>query len=49
MSEEKRYIIKLDDKTRVTVKEYQLFKSRWITYFGSVEKVEEFIKNYKCK
>jgi hypothetical protein len=41
------YTIKIDDRTVVTVLEHQLFKPRWISYFGSVEAVENFIKNYK--
>ena len=43
----KRYKIDLDEKTVVTVLEHHLFKDRWIKYFGSMEAVEEFIKNYK--
>jgi hypothetical protein len=44
IQEEKRYTIKLDTKTTVQVRESHLFKDRWIEYFGSIEKVEEFIK-----
>jgi hypothetical protein len=43
----KKYKIWLDNKTLVLVNEYQLFKDRWITYFGSIENVKDFIKNYK--
>jgi len=42
-----KYTIKLDSRTVVTVLEHQLFKPRWITYFGSVENILEFIKNYE--
>ena len=47
MQEEKKYIIRLDSRTVVQVAEYQLFKPRWITHFGSIEQVQEFINNYK--
>ena len=40
----KRYKIRLDEKTLVTVLEHHLYKPRWIKYFGSIEAVEEFIK-----
>ena len=43
----KRYKIETDERTTVTVLEHHLFKDRWIKYFGSIEAVEEFIKNYK--
>lgn len=42
----KKYIIKLENKAVVTVNLRQLFKPRWISFFGSVENVKEFIKNY---
>lgn len=44
--EDTKYIIKLENKAVVTVSYRQLFKPRWIKYFGSVEEVREFIKNY---
>jgi hypothetical protein len=47
MEEEKRYKIKLDSRTEVTVLEHQLFKERWIKYFGSIDNILEFIKNYE--
>lgn len=47
MSEEKKYKIQLDRRTVVTVNEFQLYKKRWITHFGSIEEVDKFIKNYK--
>jgi len=43
---DKRYIIRLDRKTVVTVLGHQLFKPKWITHFGSIDAVKEFIKNY---
>ena len=43
----KRYKIDLDEKTVITVLEHHLYKPRWIKYFGSLEAVEEFIKNNK--
>jgi len=47
MIEEKVYTIKTDERTVFTVLEHQLFKKRWIDYFGSVEAVLLFIENYK--
>lgn len=41
-----KYIIELENKAVVTVNLHQLFKPRWIEYFGSVEGVRDFIKNY---
>jgi hypothetical protein len=41
---DKRYKIKLNKKTTVEVLEHQLYHDRWIKHFGSVEKVEKFIK-----
>jgi hypothetical protein len=43
----RKFKVYLDPKTLVVVNEHQIYKERWITYFGSIEKVEEFIKNYK--
>lgn len=42
-----RFKIKTDARTTFVVLEYQLFKKRWIDHFGGVDKVKEFIKNYK--
>lgn len=39
------YLIKLNPTTTVSVKEEDLFRPRWVKFFGSVEAVEEFIKN----
>lgn len=47
MEEVVKYKIKLDTRTEVTVLEHQLFKPRWIEYFGSIDNVLEFIKNYE--
>jgi len=47
MDEDKKYVIRLDKNTLVTVNGYQLFNTRWLNYFGSEEAVREFIKNYK--
>ena len=47
MPEEKKYKIKTDSKTVYTVSLSHLFKPRWIEYFGGVEGVKEFIKNYQ--
>ena len=44
---DKKYTIKIDRKTTFTVLEHQLFKPRWIKYFGGMDKVEEFIKKNK--
>lgn len=41
------YKIHLDSKTVVSVNEHQIFKPRWIKYFGSVENIQLFIENYK--
>ena len=41
-----KYKIQLDRRTQITVLEHQLFKPRWIKYFGSVENVMSFIENY---
>jgi len=46
MPTEKKYTITLENKAVVTVTLSQLYKDRWITYFGGVDKVNEFIKNY---
>jgi len=43
----KKYKIFLNPKTLVIVNEYQLYKERWIKYFGGIDEVKEFIKNYK--
>lgn len=44
---ERSYTIRLDSKTVISVKGYQLYKERWLNYFGSIDAVDEFIKNYK--
>lgn len=41
-----KYIIHLNEKTKISVRENQLYRPRWVKYFGSVEAVEQFIKNY---
>jgi hypothetical protein len=46
MAEMKRYKIKIDSRTEITVLGHQLYKERWIKHFGSIENVTEFIKNY---
>ena len=46
MSDTETYRITLDDLAVVTVSKQHLYKPRWVTYFGSIEKVNEFIKNY---
>ena len=46
MSDTVKYKITLDDLAVVTVSKHQLFKPRWVTYFGGVDGVNEFIKNY---
>jgi hypothetical protein len=43
----RRFKIKIDPRTTFTVNEDQIFKKRWVEYFGSIEQVEEFIKNYE--
>tara|TARA_R110002073_G_scaffold32817_3_gene99181 strand:- start:5053 stop:5202 length:150 start_codon:yes stop_codon:yes gene_type:complete len=45
-STDNKYKIKLDAKTIVVVNGYQIYKPRWINYFGSEEAVDKFIKNY---
>lgn len=47
MGDDVKYTIRLDSRTLVTVLEHQLFKTRWIEHFGSVDEVLEFIKNYE--
>lgn len=47
MIEAVKYKIKLEDLAVVTVSKQHLFKRRWIKFFGGVDKVHEFIKNYK--
>ena len=47
MAEDKKYEIKVDRKTTFTVLEHQLFRPRWIEYFGGLEEVEKFIKDNK--
>ena len=44
---DKKYKIKVDSRTTFTVLEHQLYKPRWIEYFGGIDKVEEFINNYE--
>jgi hypothetical protein len=44
--EDKRYIIKIDRRTEYKVIEHQLYKPKWLAYFGGIEGVREFIKNY---
>lgn len=46
METDKKFKIRLDSRTEVTVLEHQLFRERWIIYFGSLDKVKEFITNY---
>jgi len=43
---ETKFEIRIDRRTVYTVLEHQLYKKKWITHFGGVEKVKEFIKNY---
>jgi hypothetical protein len=43
----RKFKIKIDPRTIITVNEEQIFRRRWIAHFGGIEKVEEFIKNYK--
>ena len=43
---DKRYTIRLDNRTVVTVLEHQLFKPKWIAHFGSIDEIKKFIKNY---
>ena len=47
MSNSVKYKIEMDDLAVVTVSHQHLFKQRWIKHFGGVDKVKEFIKNYK--
>ena len=42
-----KYKIQLPDRAVAIVSLRQLYKPRWIKHFGSVDKVREFIKNYK--
>lgn len=42
-----KFKIKVDRRTTYTVFEHQLYKKKWIEHFGGVDKVKEFIKNYK--
>ena len=46
MSDTVKYKITLDDLAVVTVSKQHLYKPRWVTYFGGIEGVKEFIKNY---
>jgi len=46
MNADKKYKIKLENKAIVTVNLRKLFKGRWIEYFGGVDEVKKFIKNY---
>jgi hypothetical protein len=43
----KKYKILLDPRTIVIVNEFQIYKERWLSYFGGIEGVESFIANYK--
>lgn len=45
--ENMKFEIHLTNRAVVTVTLAHLFKTRWIKYFGSVDNVKEFIKNYK--
>ena len=47
MSDIGKYKITLEDLAVVTVSKQHLFKQRWIKFFGGVDGVKEFIKNYK--
>jgi hypothetical protein len=40
---EPRYKIQYDAKTIFVVREHQLFRPKWIAFFGSVDKVKDFI------
>lgn len=44
---DKKFKIRIDSKTVYTVNITQLFKPKWIEYFGGVDNVREFIKNYE--
>ena len=46
MAIERKYNIRLDENTVVTVSLTQLFKPRWMEYFGGEKEVREFIINY---
>ncbi len=41
------YNIKVDSRTMFTVYEHQLWKPRWIEYFGGEKGVQDFIDTYK--
>jgi hypothetical protein len=41
------YLIRINPTTVVSVKEENLLRPKWVEYFGSVEAVQEFIKNNK--
>ena len=45
--EENKYKIVVDNKTYFIVNERQLFRDKWIKFFGGIENVQEFIKNYR--
>lgn len=42
---DRRFKIKIDRRTEYTVFEHQLYKPKWLKYFGGIEGVKEFIKN----
>jgi hypothetical protein len=42
-SRETRYKIQYDVKTVFIVREHQLYRPKWVNFFGSVDKVKEFI------
>ena len=43
----KRYKIRLNSKTLVTVNEQQIFNKVWVKHFGSIENIKRFINQYK--
>lgn len=47
MPEEKKYKIILENKAVVIVRLSQLYRKRWLEYFGGIKGIEEFLKNYK--
>lgn len=47
VNEVHKFKIQLEGNAVATVRLQHLFKPRWIKYFGSVDNVREFIKNYK--
>jgi len=45
--EQQIYKIKVDKNTVYYVNKLQLFRDKWVNYFGGVESVKNFIKNYQ--